>query len=224
MATNSSTNVRTAALGTMLQGQGVGVAPDFSTATYPISTTINQILYSSAANTVSGLATANSGVLTTSSTGVPSITQLATNGQLLIGSTGGNPAAATLTSGSGITISNGANSISVAVVGGGYAWTNVTGTSQTVFSRSGFIANNAAQVLFTMNATNLGDAAKIVGFGAGGWKLVPSGSQRFFLGNAATTVTTGYLESTNAGDCIELIALSSTQIIVVNVIGDITVV
>lgn len=37
------------------------------------STTINQILYSSAANTIAGLATANNGVLVTSSGGVPSI-------------------------------------------------------------------------------------------------------------------------------------------------------
>lgn len=37
------------------------------------STTINQILYSSAGNTIAGLATANNGVLVTSNTGVPSI-------------------------------------------------------------------------------------------------------------------------------------------------------
>lgn len=37
------------------------------------STTINQILYSSAANTITGLATANNGTLVTSSAGVPSI-------------------------------------------------------------------------------------------------------------------------------------------------------
>lgn len=37
------------------------------------STTINQILYSSAANTIAGLASANSGVLVTSAGGVPSI-------------------------------------------------------------------------------------------------------------------------------------------------------
>lgn len=47
--------------------------PSFSTASYPSTTTINQILYSSAANTVVGLATANDGVLITSAAGVPSI-------------------------------------------------------------------------------------------------------------------------------------------------------
>src|SRR6185503_1022636 len=44
---------------------------------------INQILYSSANNVVSGLATANTGALVTSSTGVPSITSGATANRLL---------------------------------------------------------------------------------------------------------------------------------------------
>lgn len=47
--------------------------PSFSTASYPSTTTINQLLYSSSNNTVVGLATVNSGVLITSAGGVPSI-------------------------------------------------------------------------------------------------------------------------------------------------------
>lgn len=53
---------------------GNASAPAWSTAVYPATTTINQILYSSAANTITGLATANTGVLTTDSGGIPSIT------------------------------------------------------------------------------------------------------------------------------------------------------
>ncbi len=52
---------------------GASGAPAWSTATHPATTTINQILYSSAANVISGLATANSAVLVTSSGGVPSL-------------------------------------------------------------------------------------------------------------------------------------------------------
>lgn len=52
---------------------GSSTTPAWSTATYPATTTINQLLYSSSANTIVGLATANSGVLITSSGGVPSI-------------------------------------------------------------------------------------------------------------------------------------------------------
>ena len=79
----------TANTGAVLQNNS-GADPSYSTATYPSTTTINQLLYSSAANTVSGLATANSGTLVTSSSGVPSIQSL-TNGQIITGITGQTP-------------------------------------------------------------------------------------------------------------------------------------
>ncbi len=47
----------------------------YSTATYPNTTTANQLLYSSATNTVGGLATGNYGFVQTSSSGVPSVGQ-----------------------------------------------------------------------------------------------------------------------------------------------------
>lgn len=52
---------------------GSNAAPSWSTAAYPATTTINQILYSSAANTISGITTANNGILVTSAGGIPSI-------------------------------------------------------------------------------------------------------------------------------------------------------
>ena len=52
---------------------GASTTPTWSTATYPTTTTINQLLYSSVANIIAGLATANNGVLITSSGGVPSV-------------------------------------------------------------------------------------------------------------------------------------------------------
>ena len=57
----------------ILQSGGAAADPAWSTATYPATTTINRILYSSAANVVDQIATANSGVLVTGGTGVPSI-------------------------------------------------------------------------------------------------------------------------------------------------------
>lgn len=63
--------------GRMLRSGGAG-APTWSTATFPDTTTINQILYSSAGNVVAGLATANSGILSTSAGGVPAINTPAT--------------------------------------------------------------------------------------------------------------------------------------------------
>jgi len=52
---------------------GSSTAPSWSTATYPATTTANQLLYSSANNTITGLATAADSVLVTNIDGVPSI-------------------------------------------------------------------------------------------------------------------------------------------------------
>ena len=46
-------------------------APAWTTATWPATTTANQLLYSSATNTVGGLTSANSAVLATNGSGVP---------------------------------------------------------------------------------------------------------------------------------------------------------
>lgn len=69
-------------LGQIIRSGGAG-APTWTSETFPATTTINQFLYSSAANVVSGLATANTGVVVTSSTGVPSVTACATANRLL---------------------------------------------------------------------------------------------------------------------------------------------
>lgn len=56
--------------GTLLRSDGTNIVN--TTATYPTTTTANQLLYSSATDTVGGLATANSSVLVTNGSGVPS--------------------------------------------------------------------------------------------------------------------------------------------------------
>lgn len=58
----------------MLQS-GSTASPTWSTATWPVTTTINQILYSSASNVVAELATLASAALVTSAGGVPSLSQ-----------------------------------------------------------------------------------------------------------------------------------------------------
>lgn len=81
-ASNGGIFYSTASAGAILAGtatanqvllSGSSTTPAWSTATYPSTTTINQLLYSSAANTIVGLATANSSVLITSAGGVPSL-------------------------------------------------------------------------------------------------------------------------------------------------------
>jgi hypothetical protein len=60
------------ATATQMLQSGLSSSPAWSTTTWPATSTINQLLYSSAANTITGLATANSSVLITSAGGVPS--------------------------------------------------------------------------------------------------------------------------------------------------------
>lgn len=91
---------------------GASGAPAWSTTTWPATTTINRLLYSNAANTVTELATINGAALTANSTGVPSWRALS-NGQLIIGNTGGSPLAGTLTPTGGLVVTNGAASITI---------------------------------------------------------------------------------------------------------------
>lgn len=138
--------------GTILRADGTNWAA--TTATYPATTTASQILYSSATNVVSGLATANNGVLTTGTGGAPVITSLGTNGQVIIGSSSGAPAASTLTAGSNITITNAANSITIASTGGTSSGTLLTPTATTSGSSVTFsgISSVQANLIYFMFA------------------------------------------------------------------------
>jgi hypothetical protein len=94
-ASNGGIFYSTASAGAILAGtatanqilmSGASTTPAWSTATYPVSTTINQLLYSSSANTIAGLATVTTAVLTTSA-GVPT---WATELSLALGGTNAN--------------------------------------------------------------------------------------------------------------------------------------
>lgn len=84
----STSNIRVAVGGSdgqILQVKAAATAGfDWSTATYPVTTTANQLLYSSATNTVTGLATLAGGVLVTDASSVPSLlTNPAAAGKML---------------------------------------------------------------------------------------------------------------------------------------------
>ena len=185
---------------------GSSSAPTWSTATYPATTTINQLLYSSSANTITGLATANSASLVTTSAGVPVFSSSMTNGQIIIGSTGATPTAATLTAGANISIVNAAGSITISATGlAGFSWTVVSGTSQAMLSNNGYIANNAGLVTLTLPATSaVGDEIDIIGKGAGGWLVQCGGGQTVVVGSSTTT-SGGSVASTNAKDSFYMI-------------------
>ena len=200
----------TATVGQVLQSAGAAADPAFSTATYPLTTTINQILYSSAANTVTGLATANNAILTTTAAGVPVATALTTDGQLIIGSGTGAPAAATLTAGAGISITNASNGITITATGAGFPWTDVTLATQAIAINNGYLTNRVAGVVYTLPATaTIGDEIKIVGK-LGLTTITQNAGQQILISSASSTVGAGgSVVGTNVGDCIDLICIVS---------------
>jgi len=116
---------------------GASTTPAWSTATYPATTTVSQLLYSSSANVIAGLATANSAALVTTVGGVPIFSSSLSDGQVIIGVSGGTPVAASLSAGSGVTITPGAGTISIAATGSGGTVTSVSGTANQIDSTGG---------------------------------------------------------------------------------------
>lgn len=70
---------------------GSSSAPSWSSATYPATTSINQILYSSSNNIIGGITASNNGVLISGTTGIPSFLANGTTGQVLAATTGSPP-------------------------------------------------------------------------------------------------------------------------------------
>jgi len=221
----------------------------------------NQISYYAANGTaVSGLATANSGVLVTNGSGVPSISttlpsnlamqtpasivltngtglpvtglsvgtnsaMIATNGsgvasalgpmadgEIIIGHTGDIPVRTTLTAGANITITNGAGSITISAASvAGFAWYDVTGTTQAMEVNKGYVASNTSEVVFTLPTTSVvGDRIAVQDSGLGGWRINQNAGQRIRSNSNNTTAgTSGYLKSSQPFDVVYLLCITA---------------
>lgn len=141
--TSSIVALGAGAAGQILQSGGASADPAYSTSTYPSTNAINTLLYASAANTISALATANSGVLTTSATGTPSITALG-NRQFIATNAAGTVAARTFStaiqvfSASGTyTPTTGMYYCQIEIVGGGGGSGGCATTNASTFASSG---------------------------------------------------------------------------------------
>lgn len=188
---------------------GSSSAPNWSTATYPPSTTINQLLYSSASNVISGLTAANRSVLVSGTTGTPVWATPMLDGQLIIGSTTGQPQTASLSGGTGILITEASNMITISSTtsGGGLIWSVIAGTSQVAFVGNGYITSNVGLTTITLPAlASPGDMVAVQGAGSGGWLIQANVSQVIHIGSSVSS-SAGSVASTNQYDALTLICI-----------------
>ena len=125
-----------------------------------------------------------------------------------------------------VTTSGAGNTITI-TAGSPFTWSVVTGTTQAAAVNSGYIANNAGTVTITLPATAaVGSIFEVTGMNnATGWKLMCNTGQTIRFGVASTTITTGYLQSTNIYDAVRLVCnVANTGFIVLSSVGNITVV
>lgn len=87
-------------------------------------------------------------------------------------------------------------------------WNDVTTPTETIAVQNGYLANNTAQVVFTLPSTAPQfSIIAVQGYGAGGWKIEQNANQQCIFGTSQTTSgVTGFIESTNRYDCIQLLA------------------
>jgi hypothetical protein len=195
--------IPTGASGTVLQGQGTGVLPAYSTATYPSTatstgtilrangtnwaattatypstTTANQLLYSSATNTIGGLTSGNSLLAATNSSGTLAMRAFSVHRQVF-------------TSTGTYTPSTGMLYCDIICIGGGAAGGGAPATTGSQFSGGGGGgAGEYAQGIFS--ASTIG-ASQSITIGTGG-----TGNSGATGGNGGST-SVGSLISSNGG-------------------------
>lgn len=197
----------------------------YSTSTFADTYAVSTILFASGANAVTGLATANSSVLVTTSAGVPVQSGTMTNGQMIIGSTGATPVVGTITVSGNMSVTLGAGTLALATTGfGSFAYNDVSGTTQAAAVNNGYVISNAGQTTVTLPATAAeGSVIAVQGKGAAGWVLTANTGQVIHLGSSASS-SAGTLTSTNQWDAVTVVCVTAnTTWAVSSVVGNITV-
>lgn len=156
--------------GTATAGQlllsGASAAPTWSTTTYPATNAISTLLYASSANVMAALATANSGVLVTSGTGVPSIATdipaAVTIGTAYIYRVGGTDVSlvdggtnASLTAVSGGVVYSTASALAISAAGSSGQILISAGAATPVWSTTTYPSTNAINTLLYASAANV---------------------------------------------------------------------
>jgi hypothetical protein len=114
--------------------------------------------------------------------------------------------------GTGITTS--ASGDTVTIDGTEFPWTEITVTGPTALAvNNGYVTNNVALVQVTLPAiAAFGDIIRVEGKGAGLFEIAVAAGQSIRIGNATTTVTTGTLTATDAGDGVGLLCITANTV------------
>ena len=110
--------------------------------------------------------------------------------------------------------------------GGGYPWSEETGTSATLVVDTGVIANNASLVTLTLPSTAaVGTAISVQGKGAGLFRVGQNASQVIHFGSSDTTTGTGgHITATNRYDSVQLLCITAnTDWAVLSSVGSFTI-
>lgn len=137
------------------------------------------------------LGTPSAAVLT-NATGLPLTTGV--SGILPVANGGTGTATPALVAGSNVTITGSWPNQTIASSGGGssFTWNTVSGTTQALAVANGYIPTNAALCTLTLPATAaVGDEVRVIGSGAGGWKIAQNSGQTIHWGSLNSTTGTG---------------------------------
>ncbi|MDX1532833.1 MAG: hypothetical protein R3230_01350 [Nitrosopumilaceae archaeon] len=133
----------------------------------------------------------------------------------------------TIAGGTGISTTASGSTVTITNDSAAFEWTEVTTTSQSMSVENGYIANNASLVTLTLPATAaLGERVKVVGKGAGLFKIGQNAGQTIhFLSTDTTTGTGGSVTAIEQYGTLELICITAnTDWVVVESMGNFTVV
>lgn len=105
------------------------------------------------------------------------------------------------------------------------AWEVVTDPTKDLVAQTGYFANNAGGVTFTLPATAaVGDAFVVSSMNAGGWTIAQNAGQNIQFGQFSTTTGVGgSLSTTQIGDTLMFVCnVADTTFTVINSMGNIT--
>jgi len=198
------------AAGTIVRSNGAAVDPAYTQATYPAMIASGQVLIGQSTNVIDGLNGAAGGVLAFDNTAYPAVITPGSSGLVLTSVSGNSP-------------------VWAAAQQGVNSWVVVTGTTQAMAVNTGYIANNAGQVVATLPATSaVGDMLAITGINnATGWRVAQNAGNQIFFGSATPTTAGvgGSITSIATRDTITLVCTSANaNWQVISSIGSMTIV